>query len=412
MTVGATQLPGLEAAAQEMPFDQFGRYHMLREAVDACRAFLEQDQLSILDVGGYYEQHGEPTLPLKRFLPADDLTVLDVVECELPGYVQGDGTRLDFADASFDLVVSADTLEHIPQPQRAAFWRELLRVARHGVLLLAPFGSPETDDAEELLFEYIKIELRAEHDQLKEHREYGLPVLDEWLSFLEDQGIAARAYPTGYLPAWLGMMLIKHMLLRVDSAPKAQMLLDSFYNRAFFPTERRRPAYRYLVVAPKTAGLLDAVDAAIAPTLMPDREDLTADWGEAMVPTMLAVLQRQTGAMTVRVDEEVAYQKGLVEYLQHHLDHYKDALEQARQHVSALERVLADQQIAINQLHQQTGMLAGQMAEAFEQQRKDNDVIIDLTERSRWLEEQNTHLRQQLAAIEQGKVMRVLRKLP
>ena len=53
MTSGVTCLPGLEQAAQEMPFDQFGRYHMLREAVDACRAQLGVQQLTILDVGGF-----------------------------------------------------------------------------------------------------------------------------------------------------------------------------------------------------------------------------------------------------------------------------------------------------------------------------------------------------------------------
>src|SRR4051794_10291901 len=293
----ATYIPELDQAAHEMPFDQFGRYHMLREALDACRAQLEQPMLTILDVGGFYEDNGVPTLPITRFLPADQVTVLDVVDCALPGYVKGDGAALNFGDSSFDIVVSADTLEHIPRPRREAFWHELLRVARHGVILLAPFGNPEVEAAEALLFEYIKTDLEAEHQQLKEHRDYGLPVLAEWSQFLDGAGYVQRSYPTGYLHAWIGMMLIKHVLLRVDPGPAAQHLVDLYYNRSFFATERREPAYRHLIVVEKTAGLVERVDAALAPTIMPPDEDASAAWGGALMPAMMTILERQLGAI-------------------------------------------------------------------------------------------------------------------
>jgi O-antigen biosynthesis protein len=394
MTNGVTRLPGLEQAAQEMPFDQFGRYHMLREAVDACRAQLGAEQLSILDVGGFYEDDGRPTLPLLRFLPDDHVMVLDVVECDLPGYVKGDGTALRFDDGSFDLVVSADTLEHIPQHARAAFWHELLRVARHGVILLAPFGTDEVEAAEALLFEYIKAELHAEHQQLKEHRDYGLPRLDEWLALLQRQGVAARAYPTGYLHAWLGMMLIKHLLLRVDPGVTAQRLVDSYYNRSFFTSERRAPSYRHLIIAEKTPGLLAAVDAALAPTILPAQEDASADWGGALLPAILTTIQRQLQSQR---DEAAQYQRQIA-HAQQQIEHYQ-------QQVSSLERVLADQQMLINNM--QEHVLAanehGRMqAESYAA------AIRDLSERAAWLQGQVTTLQQQIAAVQSGRVMRIL----
>lgn len=397
----ATHLPGLERAMHEMPFDQFGRYHMTREAVDACRQALGQQQLSILDVGGFYEDNGKPTLPIKRFLPSDDVTVLDVVECDLPGYMRGDGAALDFDDAHFDLVISADTLEHIPQSRRAAFWRELLRVARHGVILLAPFGTREVESAETLLYEYIKVELHAEHQQLKEHREYVLPRLNDWLQFLQQEGIRAQSYPTGYLHAWLGMMLIKHVLLRIDPGLEAQHLVDSYYNQSFFATERRNPAYRHLIVAEKTAGLVDAVDAALAPTIIHGEDDASTGWNAGLLPTLLTITQRQLWATQQQSEATQLVQRQETQQYIHQINLHL-------QQISVLERVIADQQVMLNQLQQQLGQLHVQVGLAQDQSERYIAAIRDLTERSQWLDGQNTELRRQVSAMQNGRIMRLL----
>jgi hypothetical protein len=468
MPVGATRLPDLEQAASHMPFDQFGRYHMLREAVDACRAPLGLQRLRILDVGGFYDDHGTPTLPLNQFLPYDDLTVLDVVDCDLPGYVKGDGTALHFDDASFDLVVSADTLEHIPRPQREQFWCELLRVARHGVILLAPFDTSGVAAAEDVLFEYIKVELHAEHQQLKEHREYGLPELDRWLAFLEKKNVDTRAYPTGYLHAWLGMMLLKHLLLRTDRRNTAQQLVDSYYNRYFFATERRNPAYRHLIVAEKTGGVLDTVDQAIVPTIMPDMDDSSAGWGVSVTPTMLALVQRQLAMLGEQQAQEAAAREQVhqatvaaqqtiaqlqtqlaaaqaesankdaqlaaalaeasnaypdlaaareqlrVQAEQHDalIHEQREQVRHYRQQVSMLERILADQQISSNRHNDALIYVHAQVAEArlhAQQQATQYEVALrDLTERAGWLEKQALMARHELDAVKRGRVLRLL----
>ena len=395
MPAHATLLPGLEQAASHMPFDQFGRYHMLREAVDACRAVISQDRLRVLDVGGFYDDHGTPTLPLTRFLPNDDLIVLDVVESDLPGYVRGDGTALHFDDNSFDLLVSADTFEHIPRPQREMFWRELLRVARHGVIVLAPFATPEVNAAERLLFEYIKVELHAEHGPLSEHLQYGLPELARWLPFLADQGVNARAYPTGYIHAWLAMMLLKHMLMRVDPGLTTQHLIDSYYNLCFFPTERRNPAYRQLIIAEKTPGLVDAVDAVIAPTLMPDLPDASAAWGQALAPTLLTVLQRQLGTLADQV------QRGQAPDEQERVRALEHALSSQVIGNTHVQAQLAQKEAEVAQMHQHVVQMTAQHAAA----------LGDVTERARWQEERAAALQHQLDAVQRGRVLRLLNRI-
>lgn len=50
---------------------------------------------------------------------------------------QGDVQHLDFSDKSFDCVVCTEVLEHVQDPVAAA--RELLRVARHEILIGVPY---------------------------------------------------------------------------------------------------------------------------------------------------------------------------------------------------------------------------------------------------------------------------------
>jgi SAM-dependent methyltransferase len=57
-------------------------------------------------------------------------------------FVRSSAERLPFADDTFDFVVSSDMLEHLPEPLRAPSVRELIRVARRGVIVGFPCGDP------------------------------------------------------------------------------------------------------------------------------------------------------------------------------------------------------------------------------------------------------------------------------
>ncbi|HEB12130.1 MAG TPA: class I SAM-dependent methyltransferase, partial [Actinobacteria bacterium] len=115
----------------ELPFDQFQRYKTVSEFADSIHRE-DKGPLKILDVGGY------PGL-ITDFLPDDDITIVDVVPGDMPNYHQTKGGKLPFEDASFDLVCSCDTLEHVPAPDRQAFILELARVSKDYLLIPAPF---------------------------------------------------------------------------------------------------------------------------------------------------------------------------------------------------------------------------------------------------------------------------------
>lgn len=343
-----------------LPFDQYGRYQMMREALDAVRPILGA-HLHVLDVGGFYRTgRGQEVLPAQLFLPRDEVVVVDQGPCALPGYMRGDGRNLTFADQSFDFVISCDTLEHVPSADRAAFWSELLRVARYGVLLAAPFASPEVVAAEALLFDYIKAELGVEQIQLKEHVTYGLPDLSATCRLLEERGLPHRVYPSGYVHAWLFMMVAKHYLFGRTHDYALHEQVDAYYTRFFATSERSEPAYRHLLLVAQADQIdwLAAADAAIAPTIKPEQE-AAANW-----PQLPAWLFQLVGLQL----EERRLQP---------LIHTVTAQAQT---IQALQQSLVQREAQVQ----------------------------DLEQRSHWLADQLDATRRLLDAVQNGRVMRVM----
>jgi hypothetical protein len=350
------------AALLRLPFDQYGRYQMVREALDAARPLIGP-RLRVLDVGGFFcAPDGTPCLPAQMFLPADDVTVVDQVSPDaadhLPGYVQGDGRRLDWADQAFDVVISCDTLEHVPAADRPAFWRELLRVARYGVALAAPFASPEVVAAEELLLRYIQTELGIAQPQLHEHAAYGLPQRASTAALLDDLRLAYRSYPAGQVHAWLAMMLAKHYLAGRAADLALHYQLDAYYSRFLRPHERREPAYRYLWLVQHTHSpdWLSYADAALVPTVQQAEQPGLAGWHE-------------------------------VASLGLHLLHWRTA-DQTQQQLQHLSHTIVALQAAVDQRDAR---------------------ICDLEQRAHWYEAQAHAAQHELAAIKHGRVMRLLR---
>jgi SAM-dependent methyltransferase len=57
-------------------------------------------------------------------------------------FVVASAERLPFEDGAFDVAVSVDMLEHLPEELRRPSLAELFRVARRGVIVACPMGEP------------------------------------------------------------------------------------------------------------------------------------------------------------------------------------------------------------------------------------------------------------------------------
>ncbi|MEA2825968.1 MAG: hypothetical protein QOG43_407 [Actinomycetota bacterium] len=228
-------------------FDRYSRYGAI---VRALRATLGDGPLRVLDVGdgaGY----------LAAFDPGLDAVSVDLAPTAepLPGTVRlaADGTRLPFPDASFDAVVSSDALEHVPPSLREGFLGELARVSRDLVLVAAPFDTPGVAGAEELARRFVLLVTGSAQEQLDEHRDHGLPGVDDTVAHFESLGWQVAVAGAGNLHDWLAMMLLKHQLVARPALGPLDTGYDIAYNWLFSARDHVPPFYRHLVAARRTS---------------------------------------------------------------------------------------------------------------------------------------------------------------
>lgn len=105
--------------------------------------------------------------------------------------VKVSGAKLPFADKSFDLVISVDTLEHINPRDRKAFLQELFRVAKKEVILAFPTGTKAAQQDEELARAY-RGKFKTDFPFFTEHEKYGLPDKEEVLKIIKTTVPKAR----------------------------------------------------------------------------------------------------------------------------------------------------------------------------------------------------------------------------
>jgi hypothetical protein len=108
--------------------------------------------------------------------------------------IQAPAGPLPFQDGAFHTVLSLDTLEHVPRPDRAPFVAELARVAAHRVLLACPTAEAAGLDAA-IRGRFVSQGMPVP-SWLSEHDEHVLPTREEIDGFVAVvPGFRARPWP-------------------------------------------------------------------------------------------------------------------------------------------------------------------------------------------------------------------------
>lgn len=250
----------METNLKGLQFDLFERYTTVARAILVAKDEFEEGGgtgFTVLDVGGYPGH-------ICDFLPGVDITVLDTGELDKPFYVQGDATKLPFKDASFNVVTNMDVLEHIPPNLRRVVVSEIMRVCQDQVIISAPFKSEIVESAEALARESIKKIHGRENEWLKEHAEYGLPVLNEITGWITETGAEIAAIPMSRIDNWLLMILVNEYIVSLPEPEPIHAMVNEFYNSLSLAGSGDYPAYRHYVTAAKNGAPLPKITAAAA----------------------------------------------------------------------------------------------------------------------------------------------------
>ncbi len=224
-----------------LPFDMYQRYDHAR----AATVRLGTSPRRVLDVGGVMGGASGHFASLADFFPDDDTCAIDVRVADHPDHLAVAGPPLPFADASFDLVLCQDVLEHVPPDGRTLLLDELARVSRRFVVLGAPFATPGVRDADAVLFALVQARHGYEHGFLREHLTHGHPDLEATIAHFEARGASVVVLPNGYLPYWT-LMQAANLLLAEPALGARYARGQARYNGQV--ADWREPAYRHLLV--------------------------------------------------------------------------------------------------------------------------------------------------------------------
>lgn len=227
-----------DAALLGLQFDRFQRLKAVAQLVEQTVA----PGSLVADIGGY-------PCELVAFLPGHRIVVADLPRKGVGRYVCAEGAHLPFADGSFDSVVSADVIEHIPPPRRPAFVRELFRVSRRWVILAVPRGDGDVREAEWAVDEYYGSLHGTAHPWLADHFSMGVPTRDEMAAMLHECGARFCRHPNGYLPRWRIAMLANRYLESTAEAPRRLARFNTLYNATYAVCDAVEPAYRDVYAA-------------------------------------------------------------------------------------------------------------------------------------------------------------------
>jgi GT2 family glycosyltransferase len=249
----------------ELSFDLYERYILLERIGKLFRPPGKPDTpYRVLDVGGHTPAFWPGFTSLAgELIPDASAAVVDVLpHAELRNYVRASGMQLPFRDASFDLVCSLDTLEHVPDAARETLLGELLRVTRDGLYVAFPYDSASNRWAENIITQYAEVMLKNPIPALAEHREFGLPDRERITRFLTGTSHPLVTFGQGNTDIWLLMMMTYHTL-RIPGTDFA-LELNRRFNRVYAAQDWTAPSYRagFLLAKQRSQADLEALKAS------------------------------------------------------------------------------------------------------------------------------------------------------
>jgi ubiquinone/menaquinone biosynthesis C-methylase UbiE len=169
----------------------------------------QERQTSVLEVGS----GGQGISPFLSLLRGDcNVFLLDIRRDAFKGLRNGnrvvaDRCRLPFKDKTFDVVISVDTVEHIPQMMRHNLYEELKRTCKEKIILTCPIQSNNglfQGMQYDVMFQHLHERIyRAKEPNTEQHIAAGHPTLEEINSELPNSSI----YAYKNCDIWLKYML-------------------------------------------------------------------------------------------------------------------------------------------------------------------------------------------------------------
>ncbi len=293
--------------ALDLPFDQYQRYKIIQEVIEAIRSV---SPMRVLDVGG------SPGT-LRHFLDSDQAVIVDLDA--IGSDVCASGLTLPFDDDTFDAVVSSDTLEHVPPDVRQGFLEELMRVSKSWLVIGAPFDDPQVVEAEELMAALMQARYEEVHHCLQEHRTHGLPSLDDTLTLLRASGYETLVLHNGYLYNWLVGLSVFWLLQWRFRDANLSGKVNAFYNAHFYEEDNREPSYRKVIVAGPTLGpgLLSMPNRGAAQESAMDVDRLVA---LQILNLLVQVLIERWSDQAIHLEDQLAEKDRIIGQLSRDLD--------------------------------------------------------------------------------------------
>lgn len=251
--------------------DCFSRYFFLKEIQ---KKIFGSHPIKVLEVGGkdnpIWALFEDEKLPY-------DLTVVDVLPADEDTqhyhYIQGDGTKMEFPDSSFESVISTDVLGHVPSRRKRSFITECIRVAKDVVVIAAPFESPLTDYAEHLVNDVYKTYAKKDYQWLKNDFEVSKPTRELIESVLNEAELPYVVFENNALSNWVEILTLTFLALSAGVDQKAVDKINLFFNQHLLELDDySSPAYRQFYIIFKNPKLKKTVDQLFSFKPNPQRD--------------------------------------------------------------------------------------------------------------------------------------------